>query len=306
MSNFKKIKSYSIPALFFLISILIFGHTYFDFSNKQKDLIPVANNIHSQHTEVLRANGQQGKVLKKINVDFNHAPIIQPNQNTKLSFKIIDLNGKDVVAYDNIYDKNMHLIVVDDSLNYYNHIHPEKKGATFSIDTQFPKSGIYYLYLDFQPSGSIEQQKTFKVEVGNNPSPNPTSQTPDTDLTKVFGEYKVDLKIPKPLLASSMNLGYSNFLFTIYDSKTDKPITNLKPYLGAYGHMVMVRQDTYDYIHVHPVGKPEYPGASGGPTVNFVPLALAGPIKPGIYRVFTQFNPNGQLITTDFTVKIEQ
>ena len=39
--------------------------------------------------------------------------------------------------------------------------------------------------------------------------------------------------------------------------------------------------------------------------VIFLPLGLYGPIKPGVYRVFAQFNPNNNLFTSNFTVTVE-
>jgi hypothetical protein len=68
----------------------------------------------------------------------------------------------------------------------------------------------------------------------------------------------------------------------------------------------MINTKTFDYIHVHPndLTVPK-PNQNGGPKVEFMPLGLYGPITPGIYRVFGQFNPNNELFTSDFTIKIE-
>ncbi len=68
----------------------------------------------------------------------------------------------------------------------------------------------------------------------------------------------------------------------------------------------MINKDTFDYLHIHPANlTPLPPDASGGPQIEFLPLGLYGPIKPGIYRVFAQFNRNGNLIVADYTVKVE-
>jgi hypothetical protein len=68
----------------------------------------------------------------------------------------------------------------------------------------------------------------------------------------------------------------------------------------------MINAKTYDYLHVHPINLTvPKPNENGGPTVTFLPLGLYGPIKPGIYRVFAQFNPDNKLFTANFTVKVE-
>ena len=94
--------------------------------------------------------------------------------------------------------------------------------------------------------------------------------------------------------------------YTITDVKTKKPVTTLKPYLGAFGHVVMINTQTFDYLHVHPTNLTALlPDQNGGPEVAFMPLGLYSPIKPGLYKVFAQFNPDNKLILTDFVVKIE-
>ena len=38
--------------------------------------------------------------------------------------------------------------------------------------------------------------------------------------------------------------------------KDGKPVTDLEPYLGAYGHLVALREGDLAYLHVHPDGEP--------------------------------------------------
>src|SRR5262249_47803570 len=151
----------------------------------------------------------------------------------------------------------------------------------------------------------IEQQFAVTIPVGTvNPSEVSTIQ-PDQNLTKTFGDYSVSMKYPAPLKAADLSVGAQKLTFTIMD-KNGQPVTNLKPYLAAFGHLVMINESTYDYLHIHPDNAvAPKPDQNGGPTVEFLPLGLYGPIKPGIYRVFAQFNPDNKLFTSDFTVKVE-
>src|SRR5258708_28105916 len=131
------------------------------------------------------------------------------------------------------------------------------------------------------------------------------TKSADTNLTKVFGSYEVTLNTHGGLKASDMTLGNDMLSFTIKDAKTKQPITNLKPYLASFGHVTMINEKTYDFLHVHPysVVIPQ-PNASSGPTVDFLPIGIYGPFKPGIYRAFAEFNPNGKVFTADFTVQV--
>lgn len=267
-----------------------------------------ATGSSSQDTSGLpKIPGLQGDRTKRFTVDFNFPENIQPSVDTTLYFKVYDASsGNQILLFNKVYGKVVHFIVVDSTLTYFNHIHPDYKDGEFSITTQFPKDGQYHIYTDFQPFGAIEQRIAGTLNVGEVGKPELSNAKPDKNLSKTFGDYTVALKYPKPLKSNQISIGQQLLGFTITDAKTKRPVTTLKPYLEAYGHMVMINQKTYDYIHVHPndfrVPKPDQ---NGGPTVEFMPLGLYGPIKPGVYRVFTQFNPDNNLFTSDFTVKIE-
>ncbi|MBI3342492.1 ferric reductase-like transmembrane domain-containing protein [Candidatus Curtissbacteria bacterium] len=251
--------------------------------------------------------GLNGDRTKRFTVSFIHPDNVNPNEDVPLGFQIFDASsGNPVVLFSTIYEKPMHFIIVSSSLDYFDHIHPVQDGSTFKITTKFPAPGQYHLYVDFQPLGAIEQQFAFTLNVGNVDQAAKASQQPDADLKKNFGDYVVSLDTGGTPKASVMSLGGQKFTFKVTD-KNGNDVTNLKPYLAAFGHMVMIKEDTYDYLHVHPnnLVAPK-PDATGGPIVEFLPIGIYGPIKSGIYRVFTQFNPGGKLILTDFTVKVEQ
>jgi DMSO/TMAO reductase YedYZ heme-binding membrane subunit len=282
-------------------------------------------NIHTVHIQ-LAQQAQQGQISPQLNQQLLNNPglvgdrtrrftvslasssaAIQPNQEVTFNFQVFDASsGSKINLYQRVYEKFAHLIVVDNELNFFNHIHPDQVSNGFQITTQFPHPGRYHLYLDFQPLGAIEQQFGFTVDVGSPTTPATAIQTPDQELSKYFGNYHVIMYFNKPLKATDLSIGNQKISFQILDASTHQPITTLKPYLAAFGHLVMINQSTYDYIHVHPTNlvAPQ-PNQNGGPDVEFLPLGLYGPIKPGIYRVFAQFNPDNNLFTADFTVKVE-
>lgn len=249
--------------------------------------------------------GMQGDKTKRYTLDLDYPEKIEANKSVNFKFKVYDAStGNQISFFNKTYDKLIHMIIVDSSLTYYRHIHPELVGSEFQIQEAFPKDDRYHIYLDFQPSGAIEQQFAFNVKVGQTDSPI-ASQRVDETLEKDFGNYKVALSFQKPLKASRMSLGDQVINFKIMD-KNGNPVTTLKPYLATFGHLVMIKQDSYDYLHIHPmIYKSVGPNENGGPEVVFMPAGIYGPIKPGIYRLFAQFNPDNNLITADFTVKVE-
>ena len=273
-------------------------------------------NVHAEHQQIALENqgvdtsslayaGLRGDRTKRYTVSFNHESV-QPNQDTQLSFEVFDAaSGNPVISYATVYDKLLHLIIVDSSLQYYAHIHPIVQGNQFLITTQFPHLGRYHLYLDYQPYGAIEQQQAFTLDVGGS-SDAPSSQAAvDSNQSKTFNGTSVAFTSDGPLSAARLSKGAQAVIFTLKNASTGLLRTDLTPYLSAFGHLVMINTTTYEYVHVHPSSLiVPSPGSHGGPTVEFLPLGLYGPIKAGTYRLFAQFQPANQLITTDFTVEV--
>lgn len=255
--------------------------------------------------QMMNMPGMTGDKTKRYTVDWDYDEPITPGKEINLKFRVFDAsNGAPVELFTANYTKLMHLIIVDSSLNHYQHIHPEYKDGWFSVNATFPAEGRYNLYLDFVPLGAIEQQIGLSLHTAGHTEDLLPSQEADKNLQKKFGEYNVKLSFEAPLKASEMSVGASHLKFEI--SKNGQPVNTLKPYLGSFGHLVMINTKTYEYTHVHPVQTGNLqPDQKGGPVVEFMPMSLYAPIKPGVYKLFGQFNPDGNLITADFTVKVE-
>ncbi len=295
----KKFKTLPKKGITLILTGIFLLYVFLTYINPLQSGTQSGFGIHSEHIRKAQNNN-----LPTYNVTLNKTKNVQPNTDIELTFNFTDSKtGNEVFDFEPIYEKLMHLVIVDSSLTYYDHIHPVKTGSQFKITTNFPTNGRYYLYADFLPSNSVEQNKRFIVDVGDSTEIKQLSIEPNKNLTNTFSNYNISLKIPS-LSAEKMNIGSQDFIFEIRDSN-NSPVKNLKTYLGAYGHMVMINSKNYNYIHVHPYTIPEFPGADGGPEVKFTPLPIFGKIEPGVYKVFTQFNPNNNLILTEFIVKVD-
>jgi hypothetical protein len=82
-------------------------------------------------------------------------------------------------------------------------------------------------------------------------------------------------------------------------AKGGKPLRDLQPYLGAYGHLVALRSGDPAYLHVHPNGEPGDGKTQPGPEVSFTATAPSA----GTYRLFLDFQHKGEVRTAAFTVK---
>lgn len=234
---------------------------------------------------------------------------IMPNQPTVMVFQIYaDGNGKPVTALQTLYEKLIHVIVVDSSLTTFNHVHPVRAGDNFSLTYTFPKAGVYLIYFNYQPLGQPEQVNQIQVAVGGKEALL-SKQPVDTNLSKVFNDVQVALTSNGPLSAEKLNQGKQVLTFTIKEAKTGRSVVDLEPYLGAFGHLTMINQVTHDYIHIHPNQlRPPQERDRQGPNVQFLPMTMSmsqtlSTITPGTYRVFAEFK-RGQVFVVDFTVRV--
>jgi hypothetical protein len=222
-------------------------------------------------------------------------PLVEEEVSLKFEF-FNPQNGNKLTDFLIIHDKLQHLIIVDQDLKYFNHVHPEFDGSGFTVTTAFPHDSVYRLYSETYPNGFGGQNHLFTLAVGNPPT-SVQKITPDPNLTKTFGRYKVSLSSDQGGEFDSNLMSDSNQSLVFHiETASGQLVSDLQPYLGAYGHLVMIHQDTYEYAHVHPMS------TDPGPNVVFMP---AGKISPGIYRVFGQFQHNGELFVADFTINVE-
>ncbi len=75
-------------------------------------------------------------------------------------------------------------------------------------------------------------------------------------------------------------------------------MTDLQPYLAAYGHLVALRQGDLAYLHVHPDGAPGDGRTKAGPAIVFHTTAPSD----GTYRLFLDFKHGGVVRTAEFTL----
>lgn len=307
-----KIPQYAGFATVFLGSAVIASGIYLFTPLLQQEKLSVST--HKKHpqqdsgvTAIAAHPGMQGDTSLRFTVGFDRPEQMQPNQNITLSFDVFNAaNGSASTLFQKFYEKEAHLIIVDNDLQYFNHIHPQRVGNTFTVTTQFPKAGSYRAYLTYQPVGAVEQQVAFSFPVGvGSVTPGVTHRTQDQTLLKTFGNYTSALAINDGLTAAAMQSGKETLSFFIRNAQSNEPVTTLKPYLGAFGHLVMIHTKDYSYIHVHPVGPEPKPDQSSGPEVQFQPMPLTDTVKPGVYRLFAEFNPEGNRFVADYTVEVK-
>ena len=201
---------------------------------------------------------------------------VDPGERTDFRFTVNGPDGKPVTAFKPLHGKRLHLIVAKRDLSGFQHLHPaEAGGGVWTVPIDLPKPGAYRFFTDVQPEGA-KRQLTLGTDVF---APGDTRVTPlpkPEQVAKVDG-YEV-------ALSGGLTPGRSNKL-VLSVSKDGKPVTDLEPYLEAYGHLVALRQGDLAYLHVHPDGAPGDGKTRPGPQITFFAEAPSS----GAYRLYLDF-----------------
>jgi hypothetical protein len=205
------------------------------------------------------------------------------------------------------HEKLFHLFIVSADMNEYQHIHPQlEPDGSFKVETTLPRAGLYKLHSDFFPTGGTLQVLHRELATAgyrtasHTKSPARAALVADTSFTKTVDGMKISLDWGGELVAGS----FVRLKYALTDAGTGAPVRDLEPYLGAWGHTLILNADQSDYLHSHPTATlPEgVPRATlrGGPEVEFGAMFPAA----GLYRIWTQFQRGGRVATVSFTVRV--
>lgn len=211
----------------------------------------------------------------------------QPGAQT-VSFQVIGPDGQAVTDYDEAHEKELHLIAVRRDFSGFQHVHPtlDQATGTWSVDVNLT-SGTWRIFADFVPAGGEALTLGTDVFVSGDPG---RQRLPQPVETATVDDYTVTV-------TGDLTAGEHSMLdFEV--TRNGQPVTNLEPYLGAYGHLVALREGDLAYLHVHPGGEPGDGETEPGPIVEFgaeVP-------SPGRYQMFLDFKVDGVVRTAPFTI----
>ncbi|MFI9641802.1 hypothetical protein ACIG87_17335 [Micromonospora sp. NPDC051925] len=206
----------------------------------------------------------------------------------ELRFQIRDAQRRPVTRFAIVHDKPMHLVVVRRDLTGFQHLHPKMAAdGTWSISLTLPQPGVWRAYTDFTALADDGQQTAATLGVdlvapgdyAPRPLPAPATVATTAGFTVDYtGTPQVGAAVP--------------LRFRVRD-EAGRPAT-LERYLGAYGHLVALREGDLGYLHVHP---------GPGPAADTVTFWLTAP-GPGSYRMYLDFQVAGVVRTAEFTLTV--
>ncbi len=233
----------------------------------------------------------------------------QPNT---LTFRIEDQESVVLKDFDTVHERLLHLIIIRKDISNFQHLHPsfDTIKGEFSIDrVNISSDGDYRIYADFTPSNS---------QIG--PRGEKLAATPNVDVTVgSTSAYVPELVTKEKLVSSANGLDTALFFTPNEDSPGGKPnttftagqdstvaielnkngnaYTELEPYLGSLGHMIVIGPKL-EFIHAHPLTE------SMSNQSGLVSFSILFP-EAGLYKLFMQTQTNGQINTTDYVLDIK-
>ncbi|MGD9529236.1 hypothetical protein [Pseudonocardia sp.] len=209
-------------------------------------------------------------------------PVLPAAAPTELAFRVTGPDGSALTRFAVAHDKRMHLILARTDTAGFQHLHPEMgPDGTWRTPVTLPAGGSYRAFADFVPEGG--PPTTLGVLLSAPGAFTPIAPAPSRVATvdgyavRLDGELTPGSEAPLVLTVTKDGL----------------PVTDLPPYLGAYGHLVALRAGDLAYLHVHPDG-----AATPGPEIRFV----AEVPSADTYRLFLDFAHAGTVRTAEFTV----
>lgn len=198
-----------------------------------------------------------------------------------------------------VHTQKAHLLIIDDSLTDYSHIHPKptNDAGVYEFEWNPIKNDAHYrMWADLFPLDTNAQE----YAIG--------------DLTTtqgLKGEIDKTISMQSSLDGMTFKLAFNNSelqagkstmgTITITDSKGN-PIKDLEPIMGAFAHIVGFNEDFQTVVHIHPMGtEPTKDTDRGGPELQFHIM----PEKAGFIKLFAQVKINSKELFAPFGIMIK-
>jgi hypothetical protein len=206
----------------------------------------------------------------------------------QLSFRISGPDGRPQTEFETSHEKRLHLIVVRSDGTQFRHVHPAMSAdGTWSISWTWPAAGSYRVFADFVPAPGQDVTLTRTVDVAG-----PFTRQAETRTSTRASVDGFDVT-----LTGNLHVEADSPL-TVEISRNGVPVTTVQPYLGAFGHLVALREGDLAYLHVHPDGDEPAAGDLSGPRIRFTAEAPT----PGRYLLYLDFRVDGVVHTAPFVV----
>ncbi len=201
----------------------------------------------------------------------------------EMTITLTDLDGNPMDSLEVNHEKLMHLIVISEDLEQFQHLHPEKVSEGVFTAHADLEEGMYQAFVDIKPSELEYVNEAHPVMVGEHDSHEDAHVhlEPETQWTKEQEGYSVTLDVN--------NFSVKENVVLSFEIEGAEP----EDYLGALGHVVVVDEGLEEFIHVHPREGEE-------------PVFEAHFSKPGMYKLWAEFKLDGKVYAFPYVLEITE
>ena len=181
----------------------------------------------------------------------------------------------------------------------------------------FPKEGHYKLLSDFVPNGGSSQFIARPLVTANydrDLMADAARLVADTAPVKSVDDLTATASYDPETLVAGL---YGHLKIELAERETGRPVTDLQPYLGSFGHLLIMSDDLVHHVHSHPLDMAnsddetgplalmlpmgvDVSGLRGGPEITFEGLMP----RPGLYRAWAQFQRRDEVYTFAYTFAV--
>jgi len=220
------------------------------------------------------------------------------DQEIKFTLRLATASGKPVAPEDLIvaHTRKLHLLIVDPTLNDYQHVHPEpgRRAGEWVFTLTPQRAGTYRVFADFTPAAT--QRGLYASADFTVPGPVATVvREPNT--TAQAARFNFELVTPRLFLAGKV----ADLKFRIESQGRDKVPVPLQPVMGAFAHLVAFDEARSGFAHLHPNEMDlSQPPDALRPELTFKVTIPS----PGRYVIWAQVNLGGSESFVPFWVDV--
>ncbi|HZO32337.1 MAG TPA: heavy metal translocating P-type ATPase [Chloroflexota bacterium] len=275
---------------------------------------PHADDAHgdSAHGDEMSAPSTVSPAQAGVSVDLVAPATIEAGTPARLTYRL-SAAGAPLTDVAVSHEQEMHLIVVRRDLERFQHVHPARTGTPgeYQVDLTFPEPGTYVLYDEFARSNGQDVVQRDELVVGA--ASGAANLAEDRAPKTLTNDARVSLDGGEGPRAGQE----ASFTFRVDNPQTGEAVRDLRPYLGAPAHVVILDQASATFAHTHGeavgsqggAGHGDSHGGHGGANVSYGPeIGFHHTFAaPGLYKVWGQFlDHHGNVITADFVVRVDQ
>ncbi|MDI1226732.1 MAG: hypothetical protein PSY14_03490 [bacterium] len=248
---------------------------------------------HEQHTDASSPSKMSGVLT------IASPEKIVPGKDNILTVSLTDKSGAPLTLdkLKEVHTRKVHLLVADETLEDYHHIHPVegKSAGTYTASFVPRKATSYKVWADITPIGG-EQQFVSSVIKGEAPCASLCIEK-SVSLKSSSGGMTAQLSFDGEISAGAAVMG----TLSVQD-ESGKSIADLQPVMGAFAHIVGFYEDFDTIAHIHPMGEePTSEEQRGGPMLKF----HIEPKKKGFLKLYAQIRRDGKEVFFPFGVLVK-